>query len=338
MRYLHRALPTLVASIGLILLAASGCGPANRLITYDVSRVARGKPVALDKVLNVRPLRDGRRQVAMNAPLFRGDSEVKIGEQRVCVNAEVDYAPGSVPRQITALVARHLRQRRAFKNVVYGANDGADYQLVGVLTMFYARQAYDYGAAVGGAFGLIGALAVANNSEPTEVIISFTKLQLLDRQGRLVGKLDDIVVRKTSKEPSDANCIQVYNAPNRYLYSAISMLANAVERTIAVASAPTPELPAQAHCGSDRDCSGDLVCARSVCATATTAATAVAPPEAAAAASAGDGPVEPVCTGDMCVSESTTTVDEPNPVETPCISDKECPGELICTDQRCSTQ
>jgi hypothetical protein len=222
----------IVGGVGFLVLAMAGCGPSTRPITYNLSKVARVRAVAPDKVLNVRVLRDGRRQNSANSILFQGDSETEYKGERVCVNAESHYAPGAVPQQITALIAGHMRQRHAFKNVVHGQNDWADYQLVGVLSTFYARQEFDYGAAVGSSFGLIGAAAVANNTEATEVRIVFTGLAVYDRTGRLVGNLSDVVLQRNGKEPSDAYCLKAYEAVNRHLYSAISTLAGSIEALV----------------------------------------------------------------------------------------------------------
>jgi hypothetical protein len=220
----------------LLVLTNSGCGLSTRIITYDVSKVTPSSAVAPEKILNVRVLNDTRQQNSANGVLFLGDREVNDNEKRICVNSESGYETGSVPRQISALIAEHLRQRHAFKDVVYGDNNWADYQLAGNLSAFYAKQDYDYGAAVGSSFGMIGALATANNTEPTEIRIAITSLVLYDRMGGIVGRPNDIVFYAKTNEPSDAYCWEVYEAVNRYLFSVISRLATSVESLVSLSA------------------------------------------------------------------------------------------------------
>jgi hypothetical protein len=209
-------------------IATSGCATFQP-ITYDVSKVASGRPLEPTKVLNVRILRDARRLDPENSILFSGDKETVYQGKTVCVNSERHYETGTVPRQVTALIASHLRHRKSFKNVVFGESNGADYQLVGTLSAFYVRQDFDYGAAVGSAFGLIGALMTAGNTNPTEIRIAFTGLELYDRNGTLLGRPEDVFFYEKSPQSSDAYCFAVYQVANDHLYKAVSKLADSVE-------------------------------------------------------------------------------------------------------------
>jgi hypothetical protein len=69
----------------------------------------------------------------------------------------------------------------------------------------------------------------AGNTNPTEIRIAFTGLELYDRNGTLLGRPEDVFFYEKSPQSSDAYCFAVYQVANDHLYKAVSKLADSVE-------------------------------------------------------------------------------------------------------------
>ena len=212
------------------LLWAAGCVTA-RTVTYDTTTVRPERAPRIEVALQIGPLRDARRRHRPSAVLFHGEREAEIDGQNACINAEANYADG-VAGQVTRTVAAHLRQRGVLAKVSAGDSGRASYRLTGEITALYGAQEPSTAAAVGAAFGLIGALATAGVTTPGRVRIAFQNLQIEDASGVVVARPDDVVLDYSGKLPADAYCWSIYENVNAKLREAVAMLASNVERSL----------------------------------------------------------------------------------------------------------
>ncbi len=234
----YEASKTILLILALATSAVGGCGPIP--IRYDFSTMARAKgSLSPGKTLNVNILEDARYQESKNKLVLQPRAQTRYGDEKVCVNSESKYAPGTVAKQISQMVASHVQHRAFFRSVTIGHNPNADFQLTGRVRFFYGRQGYSVQSAVGrGVGGLIGAAIAAGASTQGEIHILFTDLTVFDRNGAVVAKLRDVVGLYNEDLPADSNCFQIYHNVNAKLAYVVQTLSQILEESLTPGLAP----------------------------------------------------------------------------------------------------
>jgi hypothetical protein len=218
--------------ISLLLGGLVGCA-LNQPIRYKTSDIVPSSVTQLKGMkLSVESFVDNRRSLGENGIVFVEGRETKIGGKRVCINSEEHYNKEPVAKQITVAVSEHLKQRGAFKDVVVNSKASANFQLQGSIRQFYSQQDFSYGKAVGGQFGLIGALATIGLKTAGVIKIEFTDLKLVDNKGTLIKTLKDVSKTFEDEFAGDAYCWQVFWNANLKLKEVVDVLANDIEKTL----------------------------------------------------------------------------------------------------------
>jgi hypothetical protein len=218
-----------------VLLLVQGCGGMK--IAYKMNDIPVKRVEDLSQlVLDIQILEDVRQSVDDNQVLFTSGKQARIGGATYCINAERHYDEGTVPNQISKLIAEHLKKKETFKDVTFNKKGEADIYLVGKLRRFYGQRAYSLAVTTtlqtGMMFGAIGgalsSLATLTKM-PGYVEIEFSNLVIYRKDGSAAGKIDNIYDKAEKKINADGYCWSIYRAVNEELKNAVEKLAADVE-------------------------------------------------------------------------------------------------------------
>lgn len=219
-----------VAVMGIFLFVFIGCA-GHQAIQYALDDIPSSSASALKKsTLSVETLADIRKETSDNAALFANDNDTHINDTHLCINAEKYYENGTVAHQISSMIVDHLKKKGVFKEVVLDKPASADYKLTGALKRFSGEQHFSTAARVGSQFGFLGALATAEVKTQGIIRIELSDLKLVDKQGAVVRKLDDIGEYFDGKMDADSDCLKIYRNTNDKLKNAIEQLARRLEK------------------------------------------------------------------------------------------------------------
>jgi hypothetical protein len=186
----------------------------NQKITYPVSNtIASAQVETIPISIEMKLLVDNRANLKENEVLFTKSRNYKY----VCFNSERHYKKETVVSQITRLLVRHFNQAKLFTHTSYNDTIGGDYYLTGTLTSFYGEQEYSFEAAVGGMFGLVGALATANATTTGRMVIEISDLQLFRKDGALVKDFGSFYKEYKGEFSADKDCWCIYRNMNTML-------------------------------------------------------------------------------------------------------------------------
>jgi hypothetical protein len=220
------------------LLFVQGCGGIK--IAYKMNDIPVKRVEDLSRlVLDVQIFEDVRQSVDDNQVLFTSGKQARIGATTYCINSEKHYDQGTVPTQISKLIAEHLKKKKTFKEVTFNKREEADIYLVGKLKRFYGQRVYSLAVTTtlqtGMMFGAIGgalsSLATLTKM-PGYVEIEFSDLVIYRKDGSVAGKVDDIHDRAEKKINADGYCWSIYRAVNEELKNAVEKLAAEIETTL----------------------------------------------------------------------------------------------------------
>jgi hypothetical protein len=217
----------------LVTIFSSACAPTI-LVGYSVDGVTDLRAQRyMDVVINVNQFRDARLKLEKNKLSFRKTRLVSEGERDLCVNSEYSYSGAVVPLQISKQIGIHLRKRNNYKAITVGKYPQADFYLSGSLAAFHGRQDQSFQSAVGmGIGGVLGAVIAAGARSPTEIIIAFDNLKLLDQSGAVVAELPPIFGSYKKELPSDDSCWRIFDNVNAKLKLVIARLADELDRAV----------------------------------------------------------------------------------------------------------
>jgi len=174
-----------------------------------------------------------------NQILFASGKQAKIGATTYCTNAEKHYDQGTVPNQISKLIAEHLKKKETFKEVTFNKKGEADIYLVGKLRRFYGQRVYSpavtaplqTGMMFGAIGGALSSLATLTKM-PGFVEIEFSDLVIHRKDGSVAGRIDNIYEKAEKKINADGYCWSIYGAVNEELKKAVEKLATEIEATL----------------------------------------------------------------------------------------------------------
>lgn len=211
----------------MIFVAGISIGCATTFpIQHDTNSVKGFDMVPYPNIaLHILPLKDSRRTVKKNAPLFTHGRETRVDGTLSFVNAEEKYDYGLVAAQVTAAFGKHVRATRIFGHVSYGPPRRANYYVKGHLMMLYGRQDYSVGAAVANSFGLIGAAIASGIETEGQIVIGLGNLEVLDSNNYLVATLPNIYHEFKGKMSFNTSCMTIYQHVNGQLGKAADQLA-----------------------------------------------------------------------------------------------------------------
>jgi hypothetical protein len=207
----------------------SGCA-VNRPIEYSLSSIQK-EETPRPFSLSVLPFSDSRRDDSASQILFSHGSDAEINGEPYCINSEKYYRKEPPSIQVSKLIAEHFAAKNAFKTVYYGKNDSADYVLSGNLKSLIGQQlqAPTGAEAVQSQWGMAGSTLITSRSPVNGVyVIRFTDIQVSDKQGNVIKKFPDVILRDSSMEKVDDYCVSVYWNVNASLKVAIDSLVNEV--------------------------------------------------------------------------------------------------------------
>lgn len=204
---------------------------ANKPIQYSMNKLDSSE-VTLPYVLCIKELTDARKDNPDTELQFGKSKQLKKDKAQLCVNSEKHYKKEQVTTQVSRQIATHFEQIKLFKATTFEDDSDADYYLTGVLTSFYGEQAFSSTAAVGGAFGLIGALATMGVKSPGDIVMEIKDLTLHDKEGKIVKHLGDYRQEFHEKMLADAYCWCIYDNVNSRLKAFNDGLAEKVKEEI----------------------------------------------------------------------------------------------------------
>jgi len=221
-----------------MLFLIQGCGGMK--IAYKMNDIQVKRVEDLSQlVLDVQIFEDIRQSVDDNRILFASAKQARIGATTYCINAEKHYDQGTVPNQISKLIAEHLKKKETFKEVTFNKREEADVYLVGKLRRFYGQRVYSpavtatlqtgmmFGA-IGGALSSLATLTKMSGS----VEIEFSELVIYRKDGSVAGKIDNIYEKVEKKINADGYCWSIYGAVNEELKNAVEKLAAEIEAAL----------------------------------------------------------------------------------------------------------
>ena len=215
-----------------LVLGLSNC-VMNQKITYKTKDIKSiSEPKLANIVIDIENFIDKRKDNPENSVLFTKPRNLRMNKKDFCINSEKHYVNESVSKQITNLLAMHIEKHNAFKRVFTNKKDSADYYITGNLTMFYGKQDYSTGAAVGASFGLIGALATMGIKTNGKIEIEIAELKLFDKNKRLIKNFGTVKKEYTGDLPADAYCWCIFWNINDKLKECFSELTTNIETEI----------------------------------------------------------------------------------------------------------
>ncbi|TAE83712.1 MAG: hypothetical protein EAY81_08305 [Bacteroidetes bacterium] len=218
------------ATIIIALLTLFSSCVLNKRIVYKTTDIQLNEEPKLSSiVLNIEEFSDKRKDSSENAIFFGTHKEYDENKQVFCINAERHYKKAPVNKQISNLLVEHLIKTGSFKNVVLNNKDSADYSVRGNLTYFYGKQEYSMAALVGSAFGLIGAIATANETTKGKVIFELTDLKIYDRNNQVVADIGTFRKEFSGEMHADASCWCIYDNVNTKLKVYFTQLITLIE-------------------------------------------------------------------------------------------------------------
>ena len=202
----------------------------NKKIVYKTTDIQLNEEPKLSSiVLNIEEFSDKRKDYAENTFLFESLKDFSDKEKMFCINAERHYKKSPVSKQISDLLVQHVSKTGSFKSVVLNNKDSADYSVRGNLAYFYGKQDYSMAALVGSAFGLIGAIATANETTDGKIIFELTDLKIYDKNNQVVADIGTFRKEFVGEMHADASCWCIYNNINTKLKVYFTQLISLIE-------------------------------------------------------------------------------------------------------------
>lgn len=189
---------------------------ANKPIQYKVDKLA-SSDVTLPYVLCIKEFTDSRKDTPNAEWQFGKGKQLKKGKKQLCVNSEKHYKKERVASLVSRQIATHFEQIKLFKATTFEDDSQADFYLTGVLTSFYGVQDFSTSAAIGSAFGLIGAMATSGAKSPGDIVMEIKDLTLYDKEGKVIKRLGDYRKEYHEKMPADGYCWCIYENVNKKL-------------------------------------------------------------------------------------------------------------------------
>jgi hypothetical protein len=140
----------------------------------------------------------------------------------ICRNSEKYYQHDSIPYQITDILSKQLVNAGIFASTIQDPLKQCDYSLSANITKVYGTQEISVVKQVGQQFGLIGALATADNKTAARITIEFTDIELKSLStNKVLLKIPSFERTYSEDMPSDANGWSIFPNVNTKMNSFI---------------------------------------------------------------------------------------------------------------------